>query len=178
MRTTRIIAWAALAGLLVVGPMAVAPAVTSSSAGTFHHPILGAAVASSDGGALTFDLAANGFTAEGLEDGVRTVLLEGGAYEATLDERFVPYLVVSEPDSLNAALVKVADDGTTSVLAVLRRVRTLGGRYLVGIRVIDRERPDGLLIVPTIGRDDGMGLSRMTSAGNAGAILYAAGLQL
>jgi len=169
MKTIRTLAWTALAGLAVIGPMAISGLGDSAAGGSSSDTT----ITTPSGGTVFYDLTALGFTVDALDEAVVVMACE--AFCIKMLPGASDYIVLTTPDDQAATLVKFTI-GRGVKVADMRRVRRFSGRAVVEITPVDRTRPDARVGIAL--PKDGMDPQAVVNALDAGAILFASGTGL
>jgi hypothetical protein len=109
MKTTRTIAWTALAGLLVIGPLTMTRAHDFPWPGPFHGDMLPGSQVSSGSGSvslLTVDLKVEGFTAQGLAESTETFPV-GEEFEIIRVNGLTDYIVIVTPGAQEDPVIQI-----------------------------------------------------------------------
>jgi hypothetical protein len=170
MKTTRIIAGAALASLLVIGPLTMTRAHDFPWPGPFSGDLMAASQIASgtgSGSLLQVDLRAEGMSADALSEAIETSTLDNGLEVRRLQGVYHTF-AVSAPGSSQSALIQI-DSGM--------RLRLIGqlfddGHGNVIICVLGRPTP---VVVPA-GMDDGIDPQQGKDAATAAGLLLTAGM--
>lgn len=182
MKITRTIAWTAMASLLVIGPLTMTRAHEIPTwPSPLNLPMLGTSVVSTDvGDFLNVDLRVSGLSGSALGQAIVTAPPDDDGRNTGFVVKRVPglsgYLVITTPGSAYAALIQVDLQGGLHMVAHLYRGKDATGETRVIILVLDPERQNA--VVTVAGAEDGMDAQSSLDAADAGAILFAAGMQL
>jgi hypothetical protein len=173
MKTTRTLAWTALAGLLVIGPLTMTRAHDFPTPGPFHYPLMGTDVASSSGSGslLVVDLRADGFSADALADSTETFPV-GEEFEILRVNGLTDYIIIVTPGLQEDPVIQIdVFDRATMVGHLHRTSDGLSGTAIYCPK--DAERPT---IMVGTGLDEG-GIDPQTAldAAAAGALAQVAG---
>jgi len=168
MKTTRMIAGAALAGLLVIGPLTMTRAHDFPWPGPFSFPLTGTQVASASGETfLSVDLRADGLSASALGEAIETTVTDDGIEVKRLSGVYHT-AILTKPGSAYAALIQIDVRGRANVVAHMLR-----NQGHVIILVLEPERSQTTMTVA--GLDDGLDPQAASDAVDAVALLYASG---
>ena len=182
MKTTRTLAWTALAGLLVIGPLTMTRAHDFPWPGPFSHPLLGtsvapmgSSVAKSSGSYMSVNLKAEGLSASALSEALVTSQDQFGEFEFKRVSGLADYIVVVIPGSDEAPLIQIDVQERPKVLGHLHRICDgLSGGVIYCPKAVDRPTT----FVFTGDFEAGLTPQAALSAATAGALLLAAGAQL
>jgi len=170
MKTTRTIAWTALAGLLVIGPLTMTRAHDFPWPGPFSFPLTGTQVSSGGAGLLTVDLRADGFSASALAEATEVISV-GEEFEIIRVDGLTDYIVIVTPGTQEGVLIQIDVSARPRLMAYIHSFLDDDGGHVI-ICPKATERPDVLVSVG--GYEDGMDAQSVLDAAMGGALVQVA----